>query len=61
MDKDEYQYFVVTSKPTQLEIEAKQKEGWEICDGPNGVVGRDLGNEPTYPHTVFYFRKKVKI
>jgi len=59
MEEQEYEYHVVLAKPTEAEIEEKQKAGWEVCDAPEGAIGSDLEKEPTYAHSKFYFRRKA--
>ena len=59
MEEQEYEYHIVLAKPTEAEIEEKRKRGWEVCDAPEGVMGRDLEKEPTYAHSKFYFKKKI--
>lgn len=58
MKEQEYIYHTILVKPTEIVIEEKRKEGWEPCDAPEGTTGRDLEKEPSYAHSVFYFRKK---
>jgi hypothetical protein len=50
---------VVYAQPTEEEIKKKQEDRWELCDAPEGVIGRDLDKEPTYPHSKFFFKRKV--
>ena len=59
MEEQEYEYHAVYARPTDEEIKEKWKEGWEPCAAPEGVIGRDVSKEPTYPHSNFYFRRKV--
>ena len=59
MKEDTYEYHAVLAKLTDAEIKEKLNEGWEVCDAPEGIIGRDLKNEPTYPHSKFYFKRKV--
>ncbi len=56
----EYVYHVVFAKPTKIEIKEKRKDGWELCDAPEGIIGRDLEKEPTHLHSKLYFRKEKK-
>lgn len=58
MKEQEYEYHTVTTEPGELEIKEKQKDGWERCCTPEGVMGRDLVKESNYPHSLFYFKRK---
>ena len=59
MEEHSYEYHVVYLEPTQAEIQTKNKDGWEICDAPEGIIGRDVNKEPNYAHPTYYFRRKI--